>query len=121
MRWAAAPPAQAAAPKSLHPYAMGCRAACTGSGAQGFLRRNADQADRGRRSTGHADALWQASGCVVSLALVPRGRRALSRRPLERGVSRRLAPSRVVRGAVLGFDLATGACQLQGALSAGPP
>jgi DNA-directed RNA polymerase specialized sigma24 family protein len=43
---------------------MGCRIACTGSGAQGFLRPNADQADRGRRSTGHADAFWQASGAL---------------------------------------------------------
>jgi hypothetical protein len=46
------------------PHVMGCRIACTGSGAQGFLRPNADQADRGWRSTGHADAFWQASGAL---------------------------------------------------------
>src|SRR5438046_10718967 len=63
----------------------------------------ADQADRGRRSARHANPFCAPSSCAVPLATAPRRRRGLGRKPLERRVSRRLAPGREVRGALIGF------------------
>src|SRR5258706_16012842 len=102
MGWVAALRTQAAAPETS-------------------FRRNADQADCGGRSTRHAHAVWPASSSFISLVAAARRRRGLSRRPLERRVSRRLAPGRVVRSTLIGFDLAAGDCALQSALGAAPP
>jgi hypothetical protein len=61
-----------------------------------FKRRNAGQADRQRRPAFHAIAFCSPSNTVVSVAIAPRSRRVLGRRPLERRVSRRVAASRCV-------------------------
>src|SRR5881397_2309168 len=82
---------------------------------------SADQADRRRRSARHANPFCAPSSCAVPLATAPRRRRGLGRRPLERRVSRRLAPGREVRGALIGFYLAIGDRALQDALRAAPP
>jgi RNA polymerase sigma factor (sigma-70 family) len=52
------------------------------------------------------------------VAVARNAQRDVGRGPLERGVSRRLAESRYVRGAFVGFDLVDGDCPLQGAFSA---
>src|SRR5437660_8045852 len=96
------------------------RIARAGSGARNFLGRSADQADRRRRSARHANPFCAPSSCAVPLATAPRRRRGLGRRPLERRVSRRLAPGREVRGALIGFYLAIGDRALQDALRATP-
>src|SRR5260370_30363518 len=100
---------------------MGCRIAYTGSGARDFFGRNADQADCGGRSTRHTHAVWPASSSFVSLVAAARRRRGLSRRSLERRVSRRLAPGPRLLSTLVGFDLAAGGCALQGGLRPTPP
>ena len=48
------------------------------------------------------------------------GDQALAEDLVERCISRRLAPSRLLPRALVGFDLAAGNCPLQGALGASP-
>jgi hypothetical protein len=102
MRWAAAPPAQAVAPKA--------------SSDEMLIRRIAGGDQQAMRTLfgRHRVALYRWLLCLV-------GDEPLAEDLLSEVFLDVWRQARVVRGAVLGFDLATGDCTLQGALSAAPP